>query len=135
MAVAAYARVGRIVVLVMGLLMWVAGAVTAWLITEQAGHIAARTRYMIGAYGLMLLLYRVFTQLFGALTPEDWGSALGAGLPVPLGQAAAGWLYTLVLVLMVGVPVAYLAWIVQLYMVHRGRERVEEAFRRYQRRL
>lgn len=133
-AVEAYARVGRLVILGLGLLMWTTGAVTAWIIQEQGGHIAARTRYVVASYGLLLLLYRVVAQVLGGISPEDWGAALGAGLPVPLTMAASGWLYTLVLILMVGVPVGHTAWIAQLYMVHRGRQRVEEAISRYQRR-
>lgn len=129
-----YARVGRIVILGGGLLMWVSGAVTAAVIPEQAAHIAARTRYMVAAYGVMLILYRILHGLLNSIDPADWGEALGTSLPVPLTNAASGWIQMLLVILLVGMPATHTTWIVQLYMAHRGRARVVEAFDRYQRR-
>lgn len=133
-AVEVYARVGRLIILFMGLLMWAASAVTAYLVVDQETSIVVRGRYSILSYAAILLLYRLIQGAIYSVSPADWAIALGADVPMALGQTAMGWLHVMLILALLMVPVAYLSWTAQLYLVHRARMRADEAFARYQRR-
>ncbi|MBT9259497.1 MAG: hypothetical protein KM310_07050 [Clostridiales bacterium] len=133
-AVEVYARVGRAIILLMGFLMWAAAAITAYLVVDQETSIVIRGRYSVLSYAALLLLYRLIQGAIYSVSPADWAIALGADVPMALGQTAAGWLHVMLILALLMVPIAYLSWTAQLYLVHRARMRADEAFAKYQRR-
>lgn len=129
-----YVQVGRKIILVTGVMMWLVGAITAYFIPEQEINIAGKTKYMLAGYSIILLAYRQVIQIFSSISPEDWGTALGTHIPTAISMTGSGWLQGLLLVVLISVPSAYFYWIAQLYITHRGRGVVNEQFDRYQRR-
>lgn len=134
LAASFYVQVGRKIILVTGIAMWIVGAVSAYFIPEQDTNIAGKTKYMLLGYSILLLAYRQVIKIFSSISPDDWGAALGTHIPTAISSAGSGWLQGLLLVVLISVPSAYFYWIAQLYITHRGRGVVNEQFNRYQRR-
>lgn len=129
-----YQKVGRTMILSLGTVMWLAGALVAYLIPDQGVKVANRTKYMIDTYAGTLIGYRLIVNAFSKISPNDWGAALGTHIPTPMSEAGAGWIEAMMVVMLVSVPVAYLSWLAQLVAANRGRGLVHEEMDRIQRR-
>jgi len=129
-----FQQVGHKIIITMGVLMWVGGALASWYVPDQSATTTRRTRYFIAMYAGSLLLYRIVLTQFVGLSPNDWGRALGTYVPTPFSATAQEWIQILLIITLFSMPFAYLIWLAQLYTMHKGRGLANEVIARLQRR-
>lgn len=111
-------------------LMWIIGAITAFLIPNDREETIAQTKWGILGYIGFLFIYRAAAQLIAPLTPDQMASSLGLNVPAASGATATGFLTTMLVIISVTVPIGFAVWCGQKFMHYKGSLNKHESFRR-----
>ena len=110
--------------------MWIAGAVTAFVARNDEENTTRETRWVILGFLGFLLIYRSILPFIVPLSSAQMAAALDINIPAVSGAAIAGMLQSVLLLASVLTPVGFLIWCGQKIRQFHGRRSRQAVFER-----
>lgn len=121
-------------VFILGSLMWILGGITAMKLPAESANIAKKTRFTMLGYLAALLATRLIISIVLDTPVELWEKALQMDLPAAFANTFMGFLSMAFMVAMLMGFVAYINYIVQLFMFHQSDKKTSEYMKKLMRR-
>jgi len=110
--------------------MWIAGAITAYVARNDEENTTRETRWVILGFLGFLLIYRSILPFIVPLSSAQMAAALDINIPAVSGAAIAGMLQSILLLASVLTPVGFLIWCGQKIRQYHGRRSRQAVFER-----
>jgi len=108
--------------------MWIAGAITAFVARNDEENTTRETRWVILSFLGFLVLYRGILPFIVPLSSAQMAAALDINIPAVSGEAIAGMLQSVLLLVSVLTPVGFIIWCGQKIRQYHGRRTRQSTF-------
>lgn len=121
-------------VFILGALMWILGGFTSIKLPAESPNIARKTRLTMLGFILGLLALRMIISMVLNTPVELWEKALKMDLPPAFANTFMGFLSMAFMISMFMGFIAYLQYIIQLFMFHQSDKRTSDYLKKIMRR-
>ena len=126
-----YQNFGRMVVIPVVSIMFLATSITCFFIKEDREHTLKEGGWFILGYIGFLFIYRIFIQLITPLTSEQMNASFNIATSQVSGMATSGLLQNLLVVASVFTPLGYVIWCAKKFTIFSVRTTKQDALRKY----
>ncbi|MFW6025583.1 MAG: hypothetical protein ACOCRX_04510 [Candidatus Woesearchaeota archaeon] len=120
-------------ILEFGALMWFFTAIVVFIMQNERKNIILRLQQTMLGYCWGALLYKIVVMRLANIPTEEWSRALGYQVPEAFTGNIAGWMGTMSVIVMAGVPIAYGAYLGQKFYAIRTNRKVADRRKEYMR--